>query len=569
MGFVGTSSVLIALFYFFSLSGARIIKQTWTISEKTISPDGVNKKVPVVNGQYPGPTLRGRVDDFVIITVKNQLKEPTTIHWHGIKQKGTVWSDGVGGITQCEIEPRESFVYTFELDAPGTLWWHSHTKFQKASLQGAIIITGDERTVGSYPEKLMILNDWFHRSGNDQLKGILGPIEEFVPLGEPKSLHFNGKGDFDCSKTTRPCNPNAPNKGPEIFDVEPDTTYRLRIIGSSSVTFMNLNIDDHLMEVVEVETTLVKPFTTDYLDIATGQSFSVLLKTKTLAELEGTKDNNGLFWIQNNVRHEDSGPRGLAILRYSVNSGEDKPKRAIPSFPGRLDLDWSLRLANRFESRNPVRLPQPKRTLTLLGTNNYKLDGSGGWAINNISLALPKIPLIHQLNLGLEEEMSKWMSESDIPEPYDYTKTLFEVGLSPFAKTGTHVEKFTKGEVVDIVFQNAVHLAGEDELHPWHMHLNNFWVLAYGNGIETWTPSMKSRYNTRTPVYRNTFILYPGSWTAIRVKFDNAGFAHFHCHVLAHLASGMGFVAQIGEKGDLPPTTHSSQKCLNGILKNL
>eukprot|EP00171_Calliarthron_tuberculosum_P011657 IDg11657t1 len=127
---------------------AALIQQTWEIDYSFVSPDGVEKAVPVVNQQMPGPTLRATVGDHVRITVVNRMpSESTSIHWHGIKQIGTPWSDGVPGITQCAIAPGDSFTYEFMLDAPGTLWWHSHSALQKGSLYGLIIINGDENYV--------------------------------------------------------------------------------------------------------------------------------------------------------------------------------------------------------------------------------------------------------------------------------------------------------------------------------------------------------------------------------------------------------------------------------------
>lgn len=76
------------------------INQEWIISYKTVRPDGVAKLVPVVNGLYPGPTLRGRVGQSVRVVVRNTLPtDTTTIHWHGLKQIATVWSDGTSPST--------------------------------------------------------------------------------------------------------------------------------------------------------------------------------------------------------------------------------------------------------------------------------------------------------------------------------------------------------------------------------------------------------------------------------------------------------------------------------------
>jgi FtsP/CotA-like multicopper oxidase with cupredoxin domain len=58
------------------------------------------------------------------------MPENTTIHWHGILQAGSQWSDGVPGLTQKPIEPGKSFVYRFKMDPAGTYWYHSHVRAQ-------------------------------------------------------------------------------------------------------------------------------------------------------------------------------------------------------------------------------------------------------------------------------------------------------------------------------------------------------------------------------------------------------------------------------------------------------
>ena len=287
---------ILTFFLLTTLTYAKLIEQDWIITLKEVSPDGVPKVVPVVNGQYPGPVLRGVVGDKVRITVHNLLPtETTSIHWHGIKQTGTPWSDGTPGITQCPIGPGESFVHEFELDLPGTLWWHSHSGLQKSSLYGAIIVDGDQKEVGQYEERILLLNDWYHASQNVQLEGLTRPFEDFKWVGDPQSLLFNGQGQFNCNETKKDCDPTHPDAGPNIIDVKPNTTYRLRIIGASSLAFLNFGIQDHLLRMVEAETSLLTPFNTRFLDIGSGQSFSALLRTKSVKQLKKMKNNNGMY----------------------------------------------------------------------------------------------------------------------------------------------------------------------------------------------------------------------------------------------------------------------------------
>lgn len=42
-----------------------------------------------INGQFPCPTITAYVGDQIIVNVTNLSDEPTTIHWHGMLQKGS------------------------------------------------------------------------------------------------------------------------------------------------------------------------------------------------------------------------------------------------------------------------------------------------------------------------------------------------------------------------------------------------------------------------------------------------------------------------------------------------
>jgi FtsP/CotA-like multicopper oxidase with cupredoxin domain len=76
------------------------------------------------NGQTPGPTIECVEGDRVRIYVTNRLKEHTSIHWHGIFLPNGM--DGVGGLTQPQIQPGETYVYEFSLKQNGTFMYHPH-----------------------------------------------------------------------------------------------------------------------------------------------------------------------------------------------------------------------------------------------------------------------------------------------------------------------------------------------------------------------------------------------------------------------------------------------------------
>jgi FtsP/CotA-like multicopper oxidase with cupredoxin domain len=76
------------------------------------------------NGSSPGPTIECVEGDKVRIFVTNKLPEHTTIHWHGILLPSGM--DGVGGLSQPQIKPGETFVYEFVMKKSGTFMYHPH-----------------------------------------------------------------------------------------------------------------------------------------------------------------------------------------------------------------------------------------------------------------------------------------------------------------------------------------------------------------------------------------------------------------------------------------------------------
>lgn len=67
------------------------------------------------------------------INVYNNLTfNGTSVHWHGIRQENTFEADGVPGITQCPIAPKDNFTYTFRAIQYGSSWYHSHFSLQYA-----------------------------------------------------------------------------------------------------------------------------------------------------------------------------------------------------------------------------------------------------------------------------------------------------------------------------------------------------------------------------------------------------------------------------------------------------
>lgn len=165
---------------------------------------------------------------------------------------------------------------------------------QKSSLYGAIIVHGDKHLLPHYKyERLLLLNDWYHDDAITQVAGLLNP--NFRWVGNPQSLLINGMGPSNCSIVEQSKDCDQKQAKPFVLLVKPSTTYRLRLVGASSLAYLNFGIEGHKLTVVEAETTLTRPMPVQFLDIGGGQSYSVLLKTKSVKELSKVHRNNGLF----------------------------------------------------------------------------------------------------------------------------------------------------------------------------------------------------------------------------------------------------------------------------------
>lgn len=69
----------------------------------------------------------------------------------------TGWADGPAYITQCPIGAGKTYTYNFSVEAQrGTLWWHAHFAWQRASVYGAFIIHPTTPLPFSLPQPLLI-----------------------------------------------------------------------------------------------------------------------------------------------------------------------------------------------------------------------------------------------------------------------------------------------------------------------------------------------------------------------------------------------------------------------------
>jgi FtsP/CotA-like multicopper oxidase with cupredoxin domain len=124
--------------------------------------DGVSVDAWTYDGGLPGPLIRVRVGDRLVVHFTNTLPQATTIHWHGLRIPNAM--DGVPDVTQPPVQPGGSFTYDFVVPDAGLFWYHPHVMSAAQvgfGLYGALLVDDPEefRTVGVADDLVMVLSD--------------------------------------------------------------------------------------------------------------------------------------------------------------------------------------------------------------------------------------------------------------------------------------------------------------------------------------------------------------------------------------------------------------------------
>ncbi|XP_021893983.1 laccase-4-like [Carica papaya] len=508
------------------------------------------KPIVTVNGQFPGPTLIAREDDTVLVKVVNHVKYNLSIHWHGIRQLRTGWADGPAYITQCPIQPGQSYVYNFTVTGQrGTLWWHAHILWLRATVHGAIVILPKLGVPYPFPkphkEVVLVLGEWWKSDVeaviNEALKSGLAPnvSDAHTINGYPGPV------------------PRCSSQRGYTLTVESGKTYMLRIINAALNEELFFKIAGHKLTVVEVDAAYTKPFKTNTIVIAPGQSTNALL-TADIA-------NGGKYMLA--VSPFMDAPiavdnvTGTATVHYSSSNLSSTPTilasaPATNATPVADNFTDSLRSLNskKYPAKVPFKIDHSLLFTISLGINPCStcINGSRVAAdINNVSFVMPKVSLLqaHFFNIS-------GVFTDDFPgkplNQYNYT------GIQPAnlqTMRGTKLYRLTYNSTVELVLQDTGMITPEN--HPIHLHGFNFFVV--GRGLGNFNPQKDpKKFNLVDPVERNTVGVPSGGWAAIRFRADNPGVWFMHCHLEIHTTWGlkMAFVVDNGKGPNeslLPP----------------
>ncbi len=186
-------------------------------------PEGRASELWLYNGSLPGPEIRVRQGERVRVRFRNELDEPTSVHWHGIRIDNAM--DGVAGLTQEPVPPGGVFDYDFTVPDAGTFWYHAHNRSWNQvprGLAGALIVEDPDPVFDRDHDLTLMLADWLLEED-----GAL----DLASFGAP--MHWSHAGRLGNWLTV-----NGQSL-PEI-PLTSGERYRLRLINASSARVLDI-----------------------------------------------------------------------------------------------------------------------------------------------------------------------------------------------------------------------------------------------------------------------------------------------------------------------------------------
>ncbi|KAG8704056.1 hypothetical protein FRC08_002481 [Ceratobasidium sp. 394] len=551
-----------------------------TLTKGTGRPDGVSRPSWFINGQTPGPHLVWNEGDNISVTVINLGIESTSIHWHGISQFGTPWSDGVPGLTQYPIKPGQNLVYNFTVNQSGHYWYHSHSKSQlDDGLKGTIYIRPNASRDRPFTQ---ITND------PTALKQLLRAENNPLPFNAYDYRHYTS--EYIMSEWNR-------------TNIEQLCTDNILINGKGPVRCQNMSLLQSLANPLQLpvtkkgciypNNTLINRFPGSKPELVNPQIWYQCTNTSTTYEVFTVRKSDG--WVSFNLLNSGSvwdlrvSIDQHKLYFYAADGGYVNVQAAtsvlIPigeryQFFVKLDqpiADYTIRVA-------AVVLPQLISGHAIL---SYRTDCStGNGLVRAYKLPTPKTPYINyagtiinggtdlvtaqlapypntpppqgnaSLTLNLDVARTSefaWALNGNTwtPPPDGFVPLLFQPAQIAALDKKVYFS-YKNGSVVDIIFTVTAGNPAIHPPHPLHKHGLKAWHLGAGAGEFPYlsiSEAVAAGYpgiNMKNPPLRDDFVTPPSitgkTWSAVRLLATDPGPVILHCHIEPHLATGMAIV---------------------------
>ncbi len=527
-----------------ALFSQNIVRYDLYVRDTIVNYSGKEKRAIAVNGQIPMPTLTFTEGDIAEIYVHNELKEETSLHWHGLFLPNK--EDGVPNLTQMPIKPGTTHKYTFPIIQNGTHWYHSHSGLQEQiGMYGMFIMNKkeDDKTfrkgIDDLPTIPIILSEWtdlkpenVHRMLHNATdwfaikKGTTQSYTEAIKQGhfktkvanEWKRMNAMDVSDVYYEKFLI----NGKNES-QLSQFKGGEKVRLRIANGGASSYFWLTYAGGKITVVASDGNDVEPVEVDRLLIAVSETYDVIVTIpadNTSYEFLATPEDrtkSASLYIGSGIKQLIS---PLPKLKYFEGM---KMMNGMMKMNGDLD-DMGMQMSLNQMDMNVVMYPEitgaskkeNKHTMKMEDNNSNQNQYNANALSNSTTLnyamlkatdktTLPKDVPVKELRFELTGNMNRYVWSLDNKVVSETDKILIK-----------------KGENVRITLYN-----GSMMRHPMHLHGHDFRII---NGQEEYAP------------LKNIMDLMPMETNVIEFNANVEGDWFFHCHILYHMMAGMGRV---------------------------
>ena len=385
------------------------------IARVEIAP-GQNVDAWTYNGGIPGPLIRLRVGDRLIVHFTNALPEPTTVHWHGLRVP--LRMDGVPGVSQPPVKPGESFTYDFIVPDAGLFWYHPHVMSAAQvgfGLYGALLVEDPDDGVNVEDELVMVLSDI---ALNDR-----GALESAEAGGSIANV-FGREGPHVLLN----------GRKESMLQVRSDAPQRWRIVNAAKSRYFNLDLGGVMFRQIGGDGGLQEYASErDMLLLAPGERADVIvtprLKTGESIVLRSVLVNRGLFTFEGRFPYDE-----LLTL-----TGANVPPYSGPP---------------------PPAVRRTIEPLPLAGATKVDLE----LALDQPPDAAPEYSIRGQLYSARHKTLGARIGETQVWTVTNSTKWSHPLHLHGFFfqvldDNGVPVRPLAWKDTVDIPFEKTVHLA--------------------------------------------------------------------------------------------------------------
>ena len=429
-------------------------------------------------------------NDGFHVEVVNQLKVPTSIHWHGLILPNLM--DGVPFVTQDPIAPGKSFRYDFPLEQSGTYWMHSHYGLQEQLYNSAplIIWTPEERAKADR-QIVVMLSDFSFTPPEQILNGLKSGMQT-------SSMKKNQPGKEAETTNSKKMSGSRSDSSPAEVIAQKWDDQKQRFV-RSVLRAPEAEIDVKYGALLANRRTLDDP---EVISVRAGES--VLLR------LIAASSSQNFYVDTGALEAEILGVDGKAVQPIKGNFFQ-------LGVAQRLDLKVNI---PKEGGAYPI-LAQGEGTKLLCGVVLLTKGASIPQLSRNASVSTAALDNTQEKRLRALDPLPDRTIDRTLPATLGGNMANYVWTINGAAYPNRKSLDIRRGERVGIAFTISTNMG-----HPMHLHGHDFQVVEIdGEKI--------------SGALRDTLMVPPGSKMTVAFNADNAGIWPLHCHLLYHLDSGM------------------------------